>query len=84
MRTAENRRLVQAGGSVKTSRLGTLYLNGYGFRIKRCGGVTGQEYNVGWYRVNNAPAGFFRQGLFILNFIQMRSGGEKYEICKMV
>ena len=66
MRTAENRRLVQAGGSVKTSRLGTLYLNGSGFRIKRCGGVTGQEYNVGWYRVNNAPAGIFRQGLFIL------------------
>ena len=63
--SAESRRLVQAGGSVKTSHLGTLYLKVAGpamHRAKRCGGVTGQEYNVGWYRVNNAPAGMIRQG----------------------
>ena len=71
MRTSESRRLVQAGGSVGTSHPGTLYLNGIAFKIKRCGGVTGQEYNVGWYRVNNAPAGVFRQGVFILRNLEI-------------
>ena len=71
MRTAESRRLVKAGGSFKTSHLRTLCLKVAGpamRRVKRCGGVTGLEYNVGWYRVNNAPAGMIRQGLLFFNF----------------
>ena len=76
---------MEAGGSFKTSHLGTLCLKVAEpalRRVKRCGGVTGQEYNVGWYRVNNAPAGMIRQGFLIL--ISKEEWRKNYEICEMV